>query len=230
MKSSGEREGDFVCPPPQLPKYASQRLPDRCNHQTNPSTDGVLSAWTESDNIKEPVMKRLLLAAALLCVPLAAQQPKPFSLRAHLLAELKSTHNVKEWFVPANDAVDGLSAKDAAWTDGSGNHSVGMLANHLVFWDRRALQQLKGEKNAKFSGNNDETFNAFTEAQWAETQKQLDEVLTELETYVETVDEKTLEKNASLLSHIATHNAYHIGQMLYVRKLHGVWNPENGVK
>ena len=64
----------------------------------------------------------------------------------------------------------------------------------------------------------------------AETQKQLDVVLTDIETYVETVDEKTLEKNAATLSHIATHNAYHIGQMLYVRKLHGVWNPANGVK
>jgi uncharacterized damage-inducible protein DinB len=206
------------------------RLPDWCNHQSqaNPSKDGVLSAWTESDHIKEPFMKKLLLAAALVCVPLTAQQSEPFSLRAQLLAEIKSTHNVKEWFVPANDA--GLSAKDAAWTDGSGNHSVGMLANHLVFWDRRALQQLKGEKSTKFSGNNDETFNAFTEVQWAETQKQLNEVLTEIENYVETVDEKTLEKNSALLSHIATHNAYHIGQMLYVRKLHGVWNPENGVK
>jgi uncharacterized damage-inducible protein DinB len=208
------------------------RLPDWCNHQSqaNPSKDGVLSAWTESDHIKEPFMKKLLLAAALVCVPLTAQQSEPFSLRAQLLAEIKSTHNVKEWFVPANDAVAGLSAKDAAWTDGSGNHSVGMLANHLVFWDRRALQQLKGEKSTKFSGNNDETFNAFTEVQWAETQKQLNEVLTEIENYVETVDEKTLEKNSALLSHIATHNAYHIGQMLYVRKLHGVWNPENGVK
>jgi uncharacterized damage-inducible protein DinB len=176
------------------------------------------------------LMTRILLVFALVVLPLSAQQPKSFTLRDHLLAELKSTHNVKEWFVPANEAVAGLSAKDAAWTDGSGNHSVGMLANHLVFWDTRALQQLKGEPRPKFSGNNDETFNAFSEAQWAETQKNLDAVLSDIERYVESVDEKTLEKNAATLSHIATHNAYHVGQMLYVRKLHGVWNPANGVK
>ncbi len=167
---------------------------------------------------------------ALLCIPLTAQEAKPYSLRGHLLAELRSTHNVKEWFVPANEAVAGLSAKDAAWTDGSGNHSVGMLANHLVFWNRRALNTLKSEKNPKFNGNNDETFNSFTEAQWTETQRQLDSVLTDIEKYVASADEKTLEKNASTLSHIATHNAYHVGQMLYVRKLHGVWNAANGVK
>lgn len=175
-------------------------------------------------------MKRFFLAAVLVCVPLSAQQAKPFTLREHLLAELKSTHNVKDWFVPANDAVAGLSAKDAAWTDGSGNHSVGMLANHLLFWDQRALQQMKGEKNDKFDGNNDETFNSFNEAQWKEVQKQLDTVLTNIERYVESADETTLQRNASTLSHIATHNAYHVGQMVYVRKLHGVWNPANGVK
>ena len=175
-------------------------------------------------------MKRFVLTVVLACFPLHAQQAKQLNLREHLLAEIKSTHNVKDWFVPANDAVAGLSAKDASWTDGSGNHSVGMLANHLVFWDRRALQQLKGEKTAAFSGNNDETFNGFDEARWAETQKQLDRVLTDIEQYVEKVDEKTLEQSAPILSHIATHNAYHVGQMIYVRKLHGVWNAANGVK
>lgn len=171
-----------------------------------------------------------MFIAVLFCLPLTAQQAEPFTLRAHLLAELRSTHNTKEWIVPANEAVAGLSAKDAAWTSGSGNHSVGMLANHLVFWNSRALKKLKGEKNPKFSGNNDETFNGFNEAQWAETQAQLDAVLTDIEKYVATVDETTLEKNASTLSHIATHNAYHVGQMLYLRKLHGVWNPANGVR
>ncbi|MEP6937737.1 MAG: hypothetical protein ABI871_06680, partial [Chthoniobacterales bacterium] len=29
---------------------------------------------------------------------------------------------------------------------------------------------------------------------------------------------------------ISTHNAYHTGQILYVRKLQGSWNPANGVK
>jgi hypothetical protein len=29
---------------------------------------------------------------------------------------------------------------------------------------------------------------------------------------------------------ICTHNAYHVGQIVYVRKLQGSWNPEKGVK
>jgi len=42
-------------------------------------------------------------------------------------------------------------------------------------------------------------------------------------------DEK-LALNATLISHISTHNAYHTGQILYFRKIQGSWNPANGVK
>ena len=42
--------------------------------------------------------------------------------------------------------------------------------------------------------------------------------------------EEKLALKAPLISHISTHNAYHTGQILYVRKLQGSWNPENGVK
>ena len=33
-----------------------------------------------------------------------------------------------------------------------------------------------------------------------------------------------------LIAHVGAHNAYHIGQILYVRKLQGVWDPNKGVK
>jgi hypothetical protein len=32
------------------------------------------------------------------------------------------------------------------------------------------------------------------------------------------------------LKNIGTHNAYHIGQIVYVRKEQGTWDPEKGVK
>jgi hypothetical protein len=51
-----------------------------------------------------------------------------------------------------------------------------------------------------------------------------------LEDLVTHVDEAQLAKIAPVIAHISTHNAYHIGQILYVRKLRGAWNPANGVK
>ncbi len=60
--------------------------------------------------------------------------------------------------------------------------------------------------------------------------KKLNQVMIDWEKAVETADDATLAKNASLIAHIGTRNAYHIGQILYVRKLQGVWNPDKGVK
>src|SRR5208283_3279227 len=103
----------------------------------------------------------------------SAADKKPADLREILLSELKETHSEEEWFVPANIAVKGLTAQQASWTDGKGNHSVGQLANHLVYWNRQNLARLKGEPLDKFSGNNDETFDKFDSKSWNETVQQL---------------------------------------------------------
>ncbi|PYU00634.1 MAG: DinB family protein [Acidobacteria bacterium] len=166
----------------------------------------------------------------LLAVPIFAQDKKPTTLREVLLAELKSTHGVEDWFVPANVAVKGLTAEQASWTDGKGNHSVGQLAYHLVYWNRRNLANLKGEKQEKFSGNNEETFDRFDAKSWNEIVRQLDDVMNELEKWVETADEAKLKESAAVFTHISTHNAYHVGQIIYVRREQGSWDPNMGVR
>jgi len=176
-------------------------------------------------------MKFVVMSVVLSLSTLAfAQEQKPMTLKAVLLEQLRSTHNKAEWFVPANTAVAGLTPAQASWTDKSGNHSVGQLANHLVFWDRESLAKFKGEKPAKFNGNNDETFNSFDAKSWNETVKQLDQVMTDWEQAVEAADDAKVSLWASTIAHIGAHNAYHIGQMVYVRKLQGVWDPDKGVK
>jgi len=60
--------------------------------------------------------------------------------------------------------------------------------------------------------------------------KQLDEVMTDWEKSVEASDDAKLEKWYSTIAHIGAHNAYHIGQIVIVRKEQGSWNPEKGVK
>ena len=163
--------------------------------------------------------------------------PTPVTLRSLLLSELHSTHDKAEWFTPIQAAVAGVTAEQAKWVppnaqgkiDPNANHSVGMLAYHLVFWNENALARLRGEKPAS-PGNNDETFNDFDAARWDEIMQRLDRVMKELEASVEKMPEEKLALKAPLISHISTHNAYHTGQILYVRKLQGSWNPEKGVK
>jgi DinB superfamily len=158
------------------------------------------------------------------------QSQKPATLRSILLEQLHTTHNQADWFVPINTAVEGLTAEQAGWKPGNGNHSVGQLTYHLLFWNRRNLANFKAEPKEKFSGNNEETFDKFDTKQWNDTVKQLDQVMMELEKIVETADEQKLASWASNIAKIGTHNAYHVGQIVYVRKLQGSWNPEKGVK
>lgn len=182
-------------------------------------------------------MKKLVFLL-LLSVPLFAQtlfaqtndKKPPTTLRGVLLEQLRTTHDQEDWFVPVSIAVDGLTAQQAMWSPGKGNHSVGQLAYHIWYWDQRALNDFKGVKNEKFDGNNNDTFDKFTADQWTDLVKKLNQVLSDWDKAVNDADDAKLAASASLIAHVGAHNAYHVGQILYVRKQQGVWNPDKGVK
>ncbi len=152
------------------------------------------------------------------------------SLKSVLLAQLKTTHNDKQWFVPANVAVEGLTAKQAMWKDVSGNHCIGQLATHITFWNDRLLKKFKNEPEEKFSGDNEETFDSFDEKKWNDTMKKLDDVLAAWEHAIKNADEQKLNDWYENIANMNTHNAYHTGQIVYIRKLQGTWDATKGVK
>ena len=172
----------------------------------------------------------ILFLTAVSWMAMAQDKKAPTDLRGVLVQQLRTSHSEANWYVPAKTAVDGLTAEQASWSPGKGEHSVGQLAYHLWFWDARALSDFKGEKNPAFAGKNDETFDNFSAEQWNDLVKKLDQVMTDWEKAVESADEKTVGEKASLVAAIGAHNAYHIGQIVYVRKLQGSWNPDKGVK
>jgi hypothetical protein len=186
-----------------------------------------------------PIKSIMLLL--LLCPFVLAQAPKPAgpppTLKSVLLAQLRSTHNKAEWFVPLDTAVAGMTPEQARWvpkSEGPNNpapedHSVGMIAYHLLYWNTQALSQLKGEKVPAPTSDNNETFNKFDATNWPDTLKKLDENLTALEQLVEAADDAKLGAIADRIAHISTHNAYHTGQIIMIRKLQGSWDPKKGV-
>lgn len=159
-----------------------------------------------------------------------AQNDSTPTLKSILLEQLKTTHNLKDWFVPPTLAVAGLTAEQANWKDSSENHSIAQLTTHLIFWNKQTLDKFTGATPDAFNGDNKETFSPVDEKTWAATTQQLDSVLTALENFVQQADDKTLSKIASTVAHIGTHNAYHTGQILYIRKMKGWWDDNNGVK
>lgn len=154
------------------------------------------------------------------------------TLKSILLGQLRTTHDKAntQWFVPVNTAIEGLTSEQANWKDSSGNHSIAQLVNHLIFWDLEVLEKFNGKEKPAVNVNNDDTFSPATQAQWEASVKRIDSVLTAWETAIEQANEKKLASHYVTIANISTHNAYHIGQILYIRKLRGNWNPEKGVK
>src|SRR3954453_10782486 len=175
-------------------------------------------------------MRRLFIVFLVCSVTIAhAQKDTTVSLKTILLEQLRTTRNVKDWFVPVDSAIAGLTAAQAMWKDSSENHSIAQLTNHLIFWNEQLLAKFKGEKPAAFNGDNKETFSGVDETTWPQAVKRVDNVLADLEKEVMAADENKLKKWYSTLYHVGTHNAYHTGQILYIRKMKGWWNDENGV-
>jgi hypothetical protein len=58
----------------------------------------------------------------------------------------------------------------------------------------------------------------------------MDQVMTGWEQAVAAADDKKVAEWASTIAHVGVHNAYHIGQIVYIRKLQGSWDANMGVK
>lgn len=152
------------------------------------------------------------------------------SLKKILLEQLRTTHNEQDWFVPASLSVAGLTAVQANWKDKSGNHSIAELTTHLIFWNERSLKKFKNETPETFNGDNKETFTKVDQTSWPLMTKKLDDILKEWEQLVTAADEVKLKVWYSTIAHIGTHNAYHTGQIIYIRKMKGWWDDNKGVK
>ena len=173
---------------------------------------------------------KTLTSFAFLCFFCLTVKSQTLSLKQVLLNQLKTTHNKEEWFAPLNIAIEGLSADQANWKEKGADHSIAELTTHMIFWNQQQLSKFLGQPEPKFSGNNNETFSSVDQKTWPATVQKADSVLINWENAIAAADEKKLEKWYETIAHISTHNAYHTGQIVYIRKIQGSWNPEKGVK
>lgn len=178
-------------------------------------------------------MMKTPISFILLCIcfsSLHAQTVQRLSLKSVLLNQLKTTHNKEDWFAPLNVAIEGLTPEQANWKEKGADHSIAELTTHIIFWNQQELSKFLNQPVPAYSGDNKETFSAVDQHAWTETVKKADSVLINWERAIEAADEKKLEAWYEIIGHISTHNAYHTGQIVYIRKIQGSWNPANGVK
>ncbi|WP_409298947.1 DinB family protein [Peribacillus sp. SCS-26] len=140
-----------------------------------------------------------------------------------------------EWFASMDQALNGVSAAEAAWTS-SGSNSIWQIANHLIFWNEDVIHRIDGTKNPLKPETNEETFgkpgDPEDEAGWDQTVQRLNEVMNTLKTVIAALDDEKLKVPYAagrysierLLSNVMMHDTYHLGQIVLLRKLQSSWS------
>lgn len=175
-------------------------------------------------------MKKLLLLSFTLLIFSCGKKESTPSIQELITEQLKNSHSNSDWFVSFNQAVKGLTVDQANWKDSTENHSISQLSSHLLFWNKRILKAFKKENIEEFEGENTETFALLDSVTWKKTKGDLDQVMFELEEAVANATPEQLEGWTSSLANVASHNAYHTGQILYIRKMKGWWDSSQGVQ
>jgi len=154
-----------------------------------------------------------------------------------LIEQFTACYDQNDWFVSLKTVLDGVTADQADWSpEGTGN-SIRETVNHLIFWNERWLQRYRGDLTEPQDVDNDTTFLSEL-PDWEATVEKLFAVMYAWRFKLNTMAEEKLDEpvNAkytapwrSPLAQQSIHNAYHIGQILLLRKLQGAWDPEKGV-
>jgi len=158
-------------------------------------------------------------------------------MKALLIEQFTACYDENGWFVSARTALKGVTAEQATWKPAGVDNSIWENVNHLIFWNERWLQRHRGELNEPQDVENKGTFKS-DETDWQATVDKLYNVLDEWREKLTDVQEDKLDTPVNdaykepwwkPLAHQNIHNAYHIGQILLLRKLQGAWDPTKGV-
>jgi len=158
-----------------------------------------------------------------------------------LLGQLEACQDKNHWFVAMSGALKGLTAEQAAAASKNGAHSVREILYHVMYWNERYLQRFNGREPPE-PKNNDATFSAGgagqSEAEWRALVERFDSAMNGWKKTIREADEAALaapiRKDSaaswhSALADMMIHTAYHIGQIVTLRKLQGTWDSAQGV-
>jgi uncharacterized damage-inducible protein DinB len=158
-----------------------------------------------------------------------------------LIREFERCYDKNGWFVAVRNAIDGLDVHQAIWKpDDIDINCIWEMLSHITYYNYAYLQRFKGIDYKYDVTTNNETFSVgeYEEAEWQADVMRFDEVMTEWRNLIQAADDKKLlgpvssEIPNNWIDAIATvnsHNAYHGGQIVLVRKLQGCWDPSAGV-
>ena len=162
-------------------------------------------------------------------------------LREYLTKQFSSCYDQNTWFVALKNTLEGVTAQEAAWKPDGVDNPIWEIVSHLNYYNFAYVERFKGVDYQYDADDNDATFAAADEADeaaWAAEVARLNSILTEFRELISNADESKFNEVVSgenpakwkaLISNINTHNAYHGGQIVLLRKMQGSWDRAKGV-
>lgn len=150
-----------------------------------------------------------------------------------------------QWQPSLKEALQGLTAAQAAWKPAplakdrprapAERHSIWQIVRHLILWKRGVLDAWNGNPpDPEQFAASDWQLVAGSEADWERDRRTLLEISTQFLTRAQALDDAGLSKQivwykggasqplAMRVVRTATHDAYHAGQIRYLRALQGI--------
>jgi uncharacterized damage-inducible protein DinB len=155
------------------------------------------------------------------------------AMRRDVLLAFEYSHTEDDWVFPLAEALEGLTAQEAAWTPAGSDpetRSIWRIVLHMTVWTEniveRMAQRTRGEQPGRPSeGAWPELPEICDDTAWAAAQQRLSNALASFRAHItETPPAALLDQGnvgysqlADLLCRFA-HNAYHIGQITKLRE------------
>lgn len=163
------------------------------------------------------------------------------TMKKILLEQLNIAFDENGWFVATKNALNNLTAEQAAWKPDALDNSIRGTLAHLNFYNERYLRRFNGEAVPPATGENSETFAGGDDASedaWQAEIEMLDRIMSDWRAAIESAGEEKLTQPVSaenqspwweVIVNINAHNAHHGGQIVVIRKLQGSWDASKGV-
>lgn len=145
-----------------------------------------------------------------------------------LLNGWTTAYDTEGWYPPLKDALSGLTDEQADWKPDEGAHSIRELVAHLLFYKDRFLHRLEQRDWNASAETNDDTF--AVSRSWNEQRMDMARVHGRIHEIITTLPDSSLdqalpeEATGAQVFSLIQHDAYHTGQIVFIRKLQGSWH------
>ncbi|OKP95629.1 DinB family protein [Paenibacillus sp. P46E] len=145
--------------------------------------------------------------------------------------QLLANANDPSWYVTFTESVQGLSEDEALWKADEDSNSIAELVQHLLYWNQtwQTRYHEASVQAVPSVESNNLTFQLPRSTSFEQLQTRLLEVLLDWQSLLteaqlaEDVPEFPGSQWWEIVGNVTTHNAYHIGQIVFIRKLQKSW-------